>query len=284
MLFCQVCSAEFEYLGPKGRNYKASTCSKECRYKLTGMKTSERRIHPVIVSKCEICGTETTNSKTCSRECHFKRLSSLYSGRKLTDEWKENQSRAKSRENVVKYGNYECEKCNKRFETNLSLRAHTSYCNQKSQTTAASCAECGKSFDSERGLKIHLHSHDDGWRESKQKKLKLKAQSRTSQSTSKSEIAFYEKLVKFFGEQDVVHKFKIPDCAHEYDFYVKSKNLIVEFDGDYWHGNKAIHALTPRMKMQYRLDRAWDEKAVLGGYGIKRVWESESRNFEMEKL
>jgi hypothetical protein len=61
---------------------------------------------------------------------------------------------------------------------------------------------------------------------------------------------------------------------HEYDFYISSLNLIVEFDGDYWHGNPALFELDARMKQQYRIDESWTEKAKVGGYYLTRVWAS----------
>jgi len=114
--------------------------------------------------------------------------------------------------------------------------------------------------------------------------MKIRAQSRESQRTSRAEIDFYQSLVNFFGEEKVIHKFRISGCSHEYDFFIPSKNLIIEFDGDYWHGNKARYSLTPRMMKQYHLDRTWDEKARDAGYSIKRVWQSEAKDLLMETL
>lgn len=287
MLVCKVCNSEFKYSGPRGPKYKATTCSKECRYKLVGSLAAERRVHPLITTNCEICHkeiTSTTGSVACSKECHAKRLSNLYAGRKLTDEWKSNQNKSKVREKIVRYGQFSCEKCQKSFDTNLSLRAHRSYCTPDLQSGRFPCATCGKVFKSDRGLKIHSHCHNKDWNDSKKEKLRIKAQNRVSQRTSKKELVFFEKLKDFFGESEVIHKFKFSGCSHEYDFFIPSKNLIVEFDGDYWHGNKSLHTLTPRMKKQYWLDRTWDEKAASAGYNIKRVWESEMEEFNLETL
>jgi len=60
--------------------------------------------------------------------------------------------------------------------------------------------------------------------------------------------------------------------------------LIVEFDGDYWHGNSKFFVLTPRMKKQCYLDRLWDKIAVEAGFNIKRVWESDVKTINLEDL
>lgn len=284
MLACKVCQREFRYTGPKGPHYHAATCSKECGGKLVGIRNSSNRVHELVVSSCEVCGKETTNAITCGKLCHAKRLSILYTGRKLTEAWKKNQSVAKSRENIIKHGDFPCERCGKRFGTNLSLRAHRSYCTPPKEETNFLCEVCQKSFLSSRGLKIHSHSHDEEWNETRKSKIKIRAQSRKSQSTSGAELRFYSKLVCLFGIDDVVHKFKIDGCSHEYDFFIPSRNTIVEFDGDYWHGNKLIYELTPRMKKQFCLDRNWDENAIRAGYNIKRVWQSESEEIQLEQF
>jgi hypothetical protein len=284
MLVCKVCQKEFVYAGPKGTSYQAVTCSKECRSRLVGIRNSQNRIHPHVISSCQVCGKEVINSITCSRECHGQRLSKLYAGRKITDEWKKKQNEAKKKENIIKYGNFICEKCQKVFETNTSLRAHKSYCTPKENIINVTCEDCGKIFKTERGLKIHEKCHNQQWNMTRVEKIRERARSRKTQSTSKSEIAFYKRLTDFFGESDVIHKFKFDGCSHEYDFFILSKKIIVEFDGDYWHGNKRLYTLTSRMKKQFYIDRSWGEKAIRAGYNIKRIWESESKEFQMETL
>lgn len=80
---------------------------------------------------------------------------------------------------------------------------------------------------------------------------------------SKSEDAFYEWLVLQFGNverQVVVNKWPI-------DFYVKSIDTYVQFDGEYWHGldrslEEIMRFKTPRDRtilLKYQIDRRQDE-------------------------
>jgi hypothetical protein len=71
----------------------------------------------------------------------------------------------------------------------------------------------------------------------------------------------------------------IPDYSHVYDIFIPSTNTIIEFDGDFWHGNKNLYVLSDRMKKQFRLDESNSAKAISSGYKIVRVWQSESHTY-----
>jgi len=218
MLVCKVCFKEFVYIGPRGLDYQVKTYSKKCYNRLTGLRNEARRIHPKVDLACETCGKRIERGKTCSRYCHGRRLSRLYTGRKLTAEWKRHQSEGKRKERILKRGIFACDKCEKVFETNTSLRAHRSYCTPDEEIVNVSCDVCSKVFRTARGLKIHGHCHIESWNEPRRERLRAAAVNRISQSTSRAELRFHNQLVGFFGEADVIHKFKVGDCYHEYDF------------------------------------------------------------------
>lgn len=63
-----------------------------------------------------------------------------------------------------------------------------------------------------------------------------------------------------------------------YDFIVKDTNIIIEFDGDYWHCNPAVYPNGPENKMQKKAienDRYKTALAQSKGYTIIRVWEKD---------
>lgn len=60
------------------------------------------------------------------------------------------------------------------------------------------------------------------------------------------------------------------------DAYIEDLNLLVQFDGDYWHGNsKVFKNLTERQKKQIIIDGKANELAAKTGYNILRFWEND---------
>lgn len=54
--------------------------------------------------------------------------------------------------------------------------------------------------------------------------------------TSKVEIDYYNKLCSIFGENDVIHEYSDSRYPFACDFYVKSKDLFIEYQGHQTHG------------------------------------------------
>lgn len=168
-----------------------------------------------------------------------------------------------------KEGVYFCDRCNKVFISNTSLIAHKSYCSHSIEL--ATCNVCKKQFSSKRGLKIHkslVHCNNE-IKQKRHKKISKKAINRRFANVSLEEMNFFKSLQTIF--KDVIHSFQIKTDSHKYDFYIPSLNLIIEFDGDYWHGNKDNVNLTNRMKQQRRIDESFTNYAITNGFDIIRV-------------
>lgn len=78
-----------------------------------------------------------------------------------------------------------------------------------------------------------------------------------------------KKLKVEFRAQEIIH-------GKIFDFFVPGKNLIIEVDGDYWHGYGKEHA--ELNEIQKRSVRNDSEKEVIAkglGYEIIRFWEHE---------
>lgn len=63
------------------------------------------------------------------------------------------------------------------------------------------------------------------------------------------------------------------------DAYVPSKNTVIQFDGDYWHGNPAFYlTLDARQSKRAYLDISQDAYMRKLGISVVRIWQSEFKN------
>lgn len=63
--------------------------------------------------------------------------------------------------------------------------------------------------------------------------------------------------------------------CRSYDFKIKGKPLILEIDGDYWHGNPTTKHHYFNVEKTKENDKLKDEMASKRGYKIIRLWESD---------
>ena len=70
-----------------------------------------------------------------------------------------------------------------------------------------------------------------------------------------------------------------------YDFFIPSKNILIEVDGDYWHGkDKQLKEMSLIQKKAFYNDIKKNAIAKNNGYQIERVWEEEiMENYELTK-
>lgn len=91
-------------------------------------------------------------------------------------------------------------------------------------------------------------------------------------SVSKGELELLGRLREKLGE--VVHQFTVPNYHRVYDFYIPSLNLIVEYDGDYWH----------REEKYLNKDSRDTAKALKKGFKIFRYWESTVKQLGVDNI
>jgi len=69
------------------------------------------------------------------------------------------------------------------------------------------------------------------------------------------------------------------------DAYVNDLNLIIQFDGDYWHGNtKIFETLNEHQAKQKIKDNNANAFAIEKGYNLIRCWECNLTEEYLEKL
>ena len=67
------------------------------------------------------------------------------------------------------------------------------------------------------------------------------------------------------------------------DAFVPSARLVIQWDGDYWHGNpRSFPTLDPRQQHRRLLDKCQDAYMTRCGYQVLRFWEYEVHNHPEE--
>lgn len=97
--------------------------------------------------------------------------------------------------------------------------------------------------------------------------------------TSKLEEDFAREFLDKLGVE-YVYQFEAKDIKRYYDFYLPQHNLLVEIDGDFWHGNPDKYQedeLKGHQKRAQRVDEYKNKWALLHGIPLLRIWESDIR-------
>lgn len=73
------------------------------------------------------------------------------------------------------------------------------------------------------------------------------------------------------------YAFCINDSIHckIYDFKIKGKPIILEIDGDYWHGGPGVKIHFKKVEQNKVNDKLKNEMAAKRGYKVIRLWESD---------
>ena len=63
------------------------------------------------------------------------------------------------------------------------------------------------------------------------------------------------------------------------DAFIPALGIVVQFDGDYWHGNpERFPVRSPRQARRVKLDQSQDRYFLACGFSVIRIWESEFKS------
>jgi len=113
---------------------------------------------------------------------------------------------------------------------------------------------------------------------------------------AKQNFSFYDSSIELkiqgflrtLGIEHFTH-FCINDIEHSYscDIFVPSMKLVIEADGDYFHGNPLLfpnYKLNKKQKEQRERDKIRNKELIEKGYKVLRLWENEIRGLSMEEF
>jgi very-short-patch-repair endonuclease len=265
---CVICNVSF-YVPQVHK--EARFCSLKCK----GIGSR----YPNLV--CPICKGSfkyQTNRKYCSTEC--KNISI---------------SKARINRSIKKI----CDQCNNMFYVNkfrIDARLCSKQChinwqkeNAFKNKTKFICKICKVEF----GVYTSIIKHHnnvvkycsipcrDADPEVKERLVNMNLQQQNSKTPNQFEIRGYRLLkklgLKFEKQYLVNNKF----CV---DAFISKYNLVIQFDGDYWHGNpNKYKILDHRQQKRVNYDKSQDKYMKKCGYKILRFWESDFKDIDKVK-
>jgi G:T-mismatch repair DNA endonuclease (very short patch repair protein) len=270
---CQLCGKEFtrrtfasywrEFGDPK-------FCSRKCRNISNAQENTVKKI------PCPICGTpfkpyldHGQRKKYCSPKCGYKAQALRNQKKRDPIEQAIKQSYAsKGADHIAKRFNVTVQRVQQlAYNLGITLDDHTYY-NRVHEAAREYMLKHNpmKRKDVVAKVREWQKRHPD-----LVVKRSLKARSHNQKKNpSGLELQLHEIL------NDLGMKFEIAATIKpKFVVDVRINNLIIQADGDYWHGHPRFEPLTKRQIKQQKRDAAQDKYLRTCGYIIVRIWESD---------
>ena len=137
----------------------------------------------------------------------------------------------------------------------------------------------GKPKSPEHAEKCRQHCQSEKMRNLLSEKMYERLNSGEFTISSSGETAFIEEFIKPLNIEYKT-QYYIKDIKQYCDIYIPSKNLIIEYDGDFWHCNPDIFPDGPKYKYQIKhleKDRIKNNYCKENNINIIRIWENDAK-------
>lgn len=95
--------------------------------------------------------------------------------------------------------------------------------------------------------------------------------------TSKLEENFAKDFLDKLGVE-YQYQYYASDIKRYYDFYLVKERVLIEVDGDFYHGyGKLYEEMSPMQKKNHRVDQIKNEWAAMHSIPLLRIWEHDIR-------
>jgi len=96
--------------------------------------------------------------------------------------------------------------------------------------------------------------------------------------TSKLEERFAKDFLDKLGVE-YQYQYYASDIKRYYDFYLVNERVLIEVDGDFYHGyGKLYEQMSPMQKKNNRVDNIKNEWAAMHSIPLLRIWEHDINN------
>lgn len=259
---CVICGVEVsERQRKRGRNICSKSCANRWRYRDVVKEFVCRGCGKTFIKKRP---GRFNGVKYCSKECVWKYL--------LTKPKSESHKRriAEAQRHVRIEGEYECDRCGKKFGANTEVRAHKASCGKK--RINVKCVRCGRVFKGKSALVLHQSDCFGGeWKRNRIEGCRRANVGRLQRLSETDIEVVMAKSLECAG-LIFVKQYRIDEKSwHVYDFYIPEYKMLVETDGDFWHGRigRIERSWYPR---QRKIDKIVSSYAERRGYKVIRFW------------
>jgi very-short-patch-repair endonuclease len=223
---------------------------------------------------CEICNKNIVYKyKTCSKECHSILISQISKGIPkpegfMSEEHKEKLSKAMVGKEVSQETREKISKSSKGKSRNKGKqpmlgKKQSNYQKQKVKETLQNFYKKG----GEPWTKNNPHSPETIEKIFSKRPMN-KLEKFVASILEKNNIPYHFQF--FLKNKDGICK--------SYDFKIKNKNILIEIDGDYWHGGPGIDKHFFKLEETKKNDLFKDQLAKDNGFLLIRIWESNIYN------
>lgn len=204
---------------------------------------------------CCICNTNPTKLLTCSKKCASLYRSNNYSG-----------------ENHVWYGKKHSQKTKDKIsKANIGK---TGMAGEDNPATRPEVRAKISKTRKDRGVAVGRKNPMYG---------KTHTPEAIKKIFSNKKMTTPEKMVADWLDANGIeyyHQFFISDdtAKYSFDFKIKNKNILLEIDGDYWHGGPGVDKHFYKVETVQANDEAKETYATEHGYTLLRFWESDLKD------
>lgn len=210
---------------------------------------------------CPICNENVTDKNACSKKCGYILRSKLHKGVNIWDRMDE-KTKIKAKESISN-------------KASVRQKGRNIWSEMSKETKIEAKRKLSKRASEKVGDKNPMY----GKKQSPETIQKI---------FSKRPLNTLEILVANFlddnGIEYYYNFFISKESTHSYDFKIKDTNIIIEIDGDYWHGNPNTKNHFWDVETTKRTDLIKESVAKERGFKLLRFWESDiKKDFELVK-
>jgi very-short-patch-repair endonuclease len=289
---CQQCKKNYD-----AKNAKQKYCSVECQHE-SYRKPKVERVRTI----CNYCGKEFLIlpnklergfGKVCSKDCANKNLKILYIGENNPAYGVKKSDESKLQTSITFKKLWQTDDFRKKIKDGMSkfIENNGHYPGQDSKSKE----KRNETMIERYGFK-HNWNGKYGERKCDKTTIELYGKSTAQMLVDYSHVygkktdieTIFEKILEecnipFQSKYRLYDENKINFWFREYDFLISNTKILIEVDGDYWHGNSNIFKnLSDFQKSVQENDKIKENFAKLKGYDVIRFWGSDVKNNNLD--